>query len=279
MKLKHYLVLAVCWLCCSYSYSETIYGQTPNAAGAGLNWVMTNILPQATGLTVGAVTYSYTAVKLPNDPLLVTVANQRAGGEGYVFRNTDDWTGLAGNTLTKTIGVNNVPGTQWGSGSITAIGTGTIVDPSVKYSYRYDTCSGTWSTDPSCPNYKPPQPNIPEFKSAEPESYSVWNYPKDETGAVQNALLTEQTKSATVLKKSAANTLANSQIAAALLAQNSYLNVAEYMRALPGGTYTETVRLVDARLPDSRSAARLSFSQELLHTRMIDQQFIKRNPK
>ena len=115
---------------------------------------MTNVLPQAAGLTVGAVTYTYTAVKLPNDPLLVTVSNQQVGSTSYVFRTQDNWTGLAGNTITKTVAVDNVPGTQWGGGSILAEGVGTVQDASVKYNYRYDTCAGTPSTDPSCANYQ-----------------------------------------------------------------------------------------------------------------------------
>jgi hypothetical protein len=242
---------------------------------------MTNVLPQAAGLTVGAVTYTYTAVKLPNDPLLVTVSNQQVGSTSYVFRTQDNWTGLSGNTITKTVAVDNVPGTQWGSGSILAEGVGTVQDASVKYNYRYDTCAGTTSTDPSCANYRPAQtPNLNTNSSAEFVSdYSVWNYAEDSAGGLKNAILQEQTKSSAQLKKSATNALANSQLAALLLSQNNYLNTPDYLRALPGGFYPDVAKLPDARLPDSRNGARLSFSQELLHTRMVDQQFIKRNPK
>jgi hypothetical protein len=241
---------------------------------------MTNILPQAAGLTVGAVTYTYTAVKLPNDPLLVTVANQRANSTDYVFKSQDNWTGLSGNTITKTISVDNVPGTYWGTGSITTQGTGIVQDPRVAYSYTYDTCAGTTSSDPSCPNYKSPQLTLPEYTSSEfVSNYTVWTYPEDSAGALQSALKTEQTKGSQQLKKSATNSLANSQLANLLLAQNNYLNAPDYLRALPGGFYPDVAKLPDARLPDSRNGARLSFSQELLHTRMVDQQFIKRNPK
>ena len=274
-------MLAVCWLCCSYSYSEIINAQSKNAAVAGLNWTMTNILPQAAGLTVGAVSYTYTANKLPNDPLLVTVSNKHTQQSGYIFRSQDDWTGLAGNTITKTIGVNNIPGTYWGSGSITKEGIGSIEDPRVTYSYKYDTCAGTTSTDPTCPNYRAPKQFSPDYSSNEDfvGNYNVWNYEENSAGALQAALKAEQTKSSQQLKKSAINSLANTQIAALLFAQNNYFNVPAYSATVPGGAYPEVVVLKDSKLPDSRNGARLSFSQELLHTRMVDQQFIKRNPK
>jgi hypothetical protein len=242
---------------------------------------MTNVLPQAAGLTVGAVTYTYTAVKLPNDPLLVTVTNQQANSSNYIFRSQDNWTGLAGNTITKTVGVDNIPGIYWGTGSISTQGIGSVQDASVKYSYRYDTCSGVTSKDPSCPNYKAEQPQIQDYASTGDfvPDYTVWNYSEDSSDAVQDVILLEQTKRAQQLKKSAVNALDNSRIAALLLAQNNYFSIPEYMRALQGGIYPDAPTLRDSRLPDSRNGARISFSQELLHTRMVDQQFIKRNPK
>jgi hypothetical protein len=242
---------------------------------------MTNVLPQAAGLTVGSVTYRYTAAKLPNDPLLVTVANQQARGTSYVFRSQDNWTGLSGNTITKTVGVDNIPGTYWGTGSISTQGIGSVQDVSVKYNYRYDTCGGTTSKDPSCPNYKTEQTHTQDYVSTSDfvADYNVWSYLEDSSGIVESAIEAEQTKKAQQLKKSVTNTLDNSRIAALLLAQNNYFSIPDYTRALYGGIYSDTLTLRDSKLPDSRNGARISFSQELLHTRMVDQQFIKRNPK
>lgn len=236
---------------------------------------MTNVLPQATGLTVDAVRYSYTAVKLPNDPLLVTIANTNAKTPGYVFRSQDDWTGLPGNTLIKTVPVNNVPGNLWGPGSITTSGIGTIENPQVNYSFRYDTCFGTTSTDPSCPNYRAPTSSF-SFTETTPElqqQQNLWQQTEQERTTVQRMLQSEQTKPAQVLKKSSTNSLADQARAAALFAQNNLPDIVSYNRALPGGVYQETVKLRDARLPDSRNSARISFSQERLHTRMVDQQY------
>jgi hypothetical protein len=234
---------------------------------------MTNVLPQAAGLTVDAVRYSYTAVKLPSDPLLVTVANRNANTSGYVFRSQDDWTGLPGNTLVKTVPVNNIPGTQWGPGSITTTGIGSIENPQVNYSFRYDTCFGE-TKDPSCPNYRPPTQPV-TFTEVLPEQQPqrLWQQTEEERVAAQRMLQTEQTKRAQTLKKNTANTLANQAMANALFAQNNLPDIAAYSRALPGGVYPETLKLRDARLPDSRNSARISFSQERLHSRMVDQQY------
>ena len=60
---------------------------------------MQNILPQQAGLTVGNVIYRYTAVKNIDDDMLVHVQNENALGTGYIFRETDDWSGLEGLSL------------------------------------------------------------------------------------------------------------------------------------------------------------------------------------
>lgn len=267
-------MLAVYCLCYSYSYSETVIGSTQNAASSGLSWVMTNILPQAAGLTVGAVRYSYTTVKLPSDPLLVTVENAHSKTSGYIFRSQDDWTGLPGNTLVKTVPVNNIPGSLWGPGSITATGTGSVENPQVNYSFRYDTCFGTTSTDPSCLNYKSPTlSNNYTESTLTPQEFKVWEQPEEERVYAQRLLQAEQTKKPQALKSSNTNLLANYATAASLFAQNNLPGITQYSRAIPGGVYLETVKLRDSRLPDSRNSARISFSQERLHTRMVDQQY------
>ena len=69
----------------SYSFSEEVYGTTNNAAQAGLNWVMTNVLPEYAGLEVNGLIYQYTAVKDPETNMIVWVQNEYADGNGYIF--------------------------------------------------------------------------------------------------------------------------------------------------------------------------------------------------
>lgn len=232
---------------------------------------MTNVLPQYTGLTVNAVNYKYTAVKLAQDPFVVTVANSNTTNTGYVFRSQDDWTGLQGNTITKTVPVDSVLGILWGSGSITSIGTGSVQDAEVKYGYRYDSCFNTASIDPSCPNYKLKLPEINLGGETTIPELKAYQENADEQAWARRILEFEQTKKAQALKKSATNSLDNTAVSQALEAA-SVLPKA-YNISLFGGTYTDIVKLLDKRLPDSRNSQRLSSSQELLHTRMVDQQY------
>src|SRR5210317_1007511 len=115
MRRKLYLAAVALQLCSSYSYSEEIFG-TGNASG--LTWTMENVLPAQSGLTVNSVFYRYTTVKNPLDDMIVHVQNEDALGSGYIFRSSDDWSGLPGNTINKLIGVESIPRERWGNGSI-----------------------------------------------------------------------------------------------------------------------------------------------------------------
>lgn len=258
-------------LCCSYSYSETFNAQTKNAADQGLTWAMTQVLPQYTGLTVNAVSYRYTAVKLAPDPLLVTVENANTTNTGYVFRSQDDWTGRPGNTLTRTVAVDNIPVNLWGPGRISTVGIGNIQDPQVFYSYRYDTCFDSTTTDPSCPNYKVSLPSIQTNLQTELPENKLVSETEDTQATFKQLFESEQLKKPQVLKKSATNSLADLTVSRALESANTL--PVSYNRTLFGGVYSDSVKLVDKRLPDSKNSLRLNYIQELLHTRMINQQY------
>ena len=90
------LVVLGCWA--GYSYSESIapyYGTTPNAAAGGNSWSMNNVLPSGVpGLDIDLVIYQYTPIKETQDDMIVHIQNENANGTGYVFRESDDWSGL-----------------------------------------------------------------------------------------------------------------------------------------------------------------------------------------
>ena len=48
-----------------------------------------------------ALIYKYTTVKNPEDDMLVHVGNLNANGDGYIFKETDDWSGVAGSATVK----------------------------------------------------------------------------------------------------------------------------------------------------------------------------------
>ena len=98
-KTRHYWAALALLVCSSYSYSEQVNETSTNAAAFGLNWVMTNILPQNAGLTVNGIVYRYTTVKNAEDDMVVYVQNEDAINGGYIFRNADDWSGLPGNSI------------------------------------------------------------------------------------------------------------------------------------------------------------------------------------
>jgi len=135
---------------------------TGNAAVGGItSWNMGNVLPDQTGLIVNDVIYSYTAVKDPADPFTVTIRNQNAEVPGsYIFSQTDDWSGKEGYRINKVVPTGNIDIKYWGDGEIATTGIGTVEEPKVFYTYRYDPCYNP-QTDPSCPGFQF-EPEVPE---------------------------------------------------------------------------------------------------------------------
>lgn len=241
---------------------------------------MTNILPNYTGLHVNSINYGYTAVKEVQDPLVVTVGNLNARGTGYVFRSRDDWTGLAGNTITKSVQVDSIPQEYWGSGEISVEGKGFIRNPYVIYNYRYDTCFGTVITDPACPNYKPPtSPTIPaapredeiikqvlDSKTSIVEEDTVKKEPVADKKQKPTAAISAKSNNGLLDPKAEAT-------AKALEALNNIPNFAQYSVAIPGGVYQDVLKYVDKSMPDSRSGLRMNYAQDRLHTKLTDLQY------
>ena len=265
--------------CCSYSYSEVVRGQTPNAASNGLAWTMTNILPKYTGLSVTAVSYQYKAEKQAQDPFVVNIQNLSNTGTGYVFRTQDDWTGLPGNTITKTVPVGNIPGTQWGPGEITSTGVGQVVDYSLFYNFTYDTCSAAVVTDPGCPNYR----SSPMFGYSEDEfvtaSYRLKNYQSDEAQDEMSRqfVLKGSANNKPKSKNTARNLLLTAQalkLAQSLEALNNLPGLAAYSQQIPGGVYKDVLQYADKKLPDSSNSRRLNLSQQRLHNQLVDLQYM-----
>lgn len=280
-------------VCSCYSYSnEIVYGSTGNAASDGLNWVMTNILPQQAGLVVGNVIYRYTTVKNTDDDMVVTVQNENAQGDGYIFRSTDDWSGLPPNTINKVVPAGNIDISKWGNGSIEWTGTGSVTDANVIYTYQYDPCFDP-QTDPACPGWIAPV----EYSIGEVEAYDALDedYIQDELDRKQTLQNEEEEeeaeRKANILRKKRedderlevmlgfVNTslLSDGQIIRheMLKATNNLSNV--YYATISGGTYPETMKLIDKKMPDSKSGARTNLAQQVLHQKMVESQYNNNN--
>lgn len=272
----------------SYSYSEFVFGTTPNAA-AGYQWLMTDVLPQQTGLTVNTVIYRYTTIKDIDDEFVVTVQNEDAQNPGqYIFRETDDWTGLPGNSINKVVGVGGIPIESWGDGEIVWEGEGEVTDPYVVYTYQYDPCFDP-QTNPDCPGYKREVPEVPNIEPVDPLDDDVVQNEIDremtmrdedeedrerrEVVASNDEEEEEEIDLETVLGiadeslQTAQDTaLHNQQMALNAFSQS-------YFISLPDTKYEETIQLKDSSLPINRRGRRLEFAQDLLHDQMIKSQY------
>ena len=286
MKKLKVLALSLAFLP-SYSLSsEIVYGTTSNAAANALQWSMSNVLPQQAGLQVSNVIYQYTAVKDSSADMLVHVQNENAQGEGYIFRETDDWSGLEGNTINKIVAVNDIPIGAWGDGSIAVEGDGQVVNPNVVYTYKYDPCFNPQS-DPSCAGYRPP---IPEQEAVD---YDVYDALDDQavleaTEETDPELYDRDNKRRVELKREA-----DSRLEKGLAASENALNIASeiaqdfmldalaneqrfdpyYQQSIQGGVYRDAITLPTKDIPDNKRGLRNSLAQQLLHTQMVEQQY------
>lgn len=247
---------------------------------------MGGVLPQQTGLQVSGVIYQYTAVKDASDDMLVHVQNENAQGSGYIFRETDDWSGLPGNTINKIVAVDNIPIGAWGDGSIQVEGKGQVTDPNVVYTYRYDPCFNPQSS-PSCPGYLPPIP--------EPEivDYNVYNALDDDavldaTEETDPELYDRDNKRRNQNKKSD-----DLRLELGLAASENALNIASdtaqafmldaianeqrfnpyYAQSIPGGVYRDAPAIPTKEIPDNKLGLRNNLAQQLLHERMVESQY------
>lgn len=273
----------------SFCYSDgtdVVYGSTNNAASEGLRWVMTNVLPQQAGLQVNAVVYRYSTVKETQDDLIVYVQNENALDEGYIFRSVDDWSGLPQNTISKTVPTGGIDISFWGDGSIEWEGQGSVVNPSVVYSYQFDPCFNPQSR-PDCPGYKDPFDvlNI-QNEIVDPLDDDLLQQELDRKASLRDEQQEDNDRKKIAAKKKIDERLEKvlgivntSILAADAQAKHAELLAMSLMPAsyaavsIPGGTYEESVKLVDKKIADNGKALRNNFAQQLLHQQMVDLQY------
>ena len=276
-------------LCSSYSYSNTVYGVTQNAASAGYNWVMTQVLPQQAGLQVSNVLYQYSVQKEQEDDMLVHVQNENAQGAGYIFRETDNWSGLPSNTIRKNVSVPDIDIGYWGMGSIEVEGTGEVVDAEVFYAYKFDPCFDPQSS-PACPGYDDP------FKL---EQMEVQVYDPLQDQIIQDELDRKTNRRAQREEEERLERLKIAQEAEEKAGLESLLGIEDtgefsaeqialhnqlmalrgipstYLNSLVGGTYEDTIVLKDKVIPNNRRGLRVGLAQELKHQQLINLQYAK----
>ena len=271
----------------SYSYSEPYtYGATSNAASNALSWAMDSILPSIGGVDINGLLYRYTTVKDPDADMKVHVGNHNASGDGYTFRETDDWSGVPGNTIVKSFPLSNIPASQWGTGFVEVEGEGTVKDAVVIYNYRLDKCYDPQS-DPTCAGYVKPMPVLPEVivydaleDDAVVDTLEAEEFQYDEDGKLilDEDEEEEETRIEMGLTASAnALTLFKRQNQSdIILAINKQTNINTYYNAkINGGTLNDAAGLKDGTIPDNKKALRNNLAQQVLHEKMVDMQYNK----
>mgnify|MGYP004330284589 FL=1 len=273
--------------CLSYS-NDIVFGSTQNASQFGLNWVMTNILPQQAGLTVGSVIYRYRAVKDPESDMIVYVQNENALGDGYIFREADDWSGLSGTGIYKVVPVGAIPLEYWGNGSIEIEGDGSVEDPSVVYTYQYDPCFDPQS-NPDCDGYEVQydlddiipvvdfkDPLEDELILEEIEDEEIEDKEEDEEEFARRLKIAKAKLQLQTLLGGINTDLLDSD---ALSQERAFFALnfipPAYFNVLDGGNYEDTLVFKPKEMPKNENARRVGLAQQKLHEEMIKSQYDK----
>jgi hypothetical protein len=271
------------------SYSDYVFGYSSNAVTGGSSWRMPGSVfptPTVEGVDINGVFYRYTAVKQPGDPYTVSIQNKDAVTGGYIFRETDDWSGGSGGTIQKYVPVPYSPLGNWGDGAIDEVGIGSVQDATVLYSFRYNSCAGV-TDNPGCPGYVPPQVPVQleftPYDAMSDDAVLTATAPTDRKLYDDEELkeeTDEQSKEGERLEKALAAvenslTIGNSMTQAAILqAMNTATNLTGYYAAnLKGGVYKDAVVMPTKKLPDSKFGARVGLAQQVLHEKMVNEQW------
>ena len=263
------------------------YGTTNNAAANGFTWDMRDILPVPGGLMINGMIYRYTIEKERDAAAQVHIQNENALDEGYIVRETDDWTNLPGSTINKLITLPNIPMEYFGDGSIEVEGEATVIDPTVVYSYMLDPCFIPLS-DPSCPGFMQAlydwmkenglladdatidDPFFNEFVQAALDQEANL----DEEEAKKEEEKEEDEEIEKLNAGASVEALADPAAQAAVMqALATIPNFDQYYAVnIQGGAYEESLVLEDAELPDNVSAMR-NLAQDTLHRSMVRSQY------
>ena len=258
--------------------SDYEFGYTNNAASGGISWGMSGPLfpvDAIPGIDINGVIYQYTAVKDRADPYTVSIQNENANGSGYIFRETDDWSGKSGATINKFVPVPYSPLGNWGTGSIEQVGIGSVEDPTVVYTYRIDPerlqpsqeaydFSQVATYDALSDPYVTASLEPTDLSLIEDDELNKDDTEEEDDGRLEAALAASEN----------ALTIGNAMTQAAILqSMNTATNLnSYYAQQIQGGKYQETVVLIDKNIPDNRRALR-SLGQQKLHTDMVEEQY------
>lgn len=253
---------------------------------------MEDILPPQAGLQIGGVFYRYTVEKEREDDFKVHIQNENALEGGYIFRETDDWSQLPGNTINKAIPLNNIPYEYFGTGSIETEGFGSVTDPNVQYTYKFDPCY-TILTNPECPGYdqalwdwlnergllgQEPDINDPFYDEWVQLMMNRETEKEDENEDEKKIKSEDEEDESDAIEALNANVDIEGFVDGARQSEmirqlSSIPQFENYITAtIPGGVYEDTIVLQDAELPDNARALN-NLARDGLHREMVRSQY------
>ena len=240
------------------------------------------------GMEISGVIYQYTAVKDLDDDFTVTVQNERADGNGYIIKDTEDWSQKYGMTIRKAIGLPYTPLANFKTdgGSIATTGTGSVENASVVYLHRFNQCFDPQSSV-NCSGYVTPlPPTPPKFdlydaleddsvtKATKETDQDLIDKDEDQTDESENEEDEEQRLDVALSIGENALTLANSLTQSSILiAMNAATDLqAYYVAQIPSMVYKETLVLKDNGMKDNKRLFR-SLTQDRQHNKMVEAQY------
>jgi hypothetical protein len=245
---------------------------------------MSSVFPPIGGIDINGLIYRYSTIKETDADMKVTIGNLNAEGDGYTFKETDDWSGVPSNTITKSFPLSNIPLESWGDGSITVEGEGTVKDATVIYTFRVDECYDP-QLNPSCAGYVKPIPKLPVVEVYNAlEDDSVINAIEDENFEYEETVEIpdedEDDDKPTKLELG----LMSAQNALTMFKeyeQGEMINIINlqtniqtyYNSSINGGIYEDKYKLSDEQMPDNKKALRANLAQQLKHEEMVNMQY------
>ena len=276
------------------SYSEVVNGSTDNASASAYTWVMKNILPAQTGLTIEGVYHKYTITKDTNSNAIVSITNENVNGTGYIYEYTDNWDNLPSNTKFKYDPIASSLGVLWGKGEIKVIGDGTLSDDNIRYQYRFDTCFIPLSnpTGPDCRSdlyqYLIDNDLLNNDPSIDDPYYNEWvKLQLEQTAEEEDKLdvAEEEQEEEKEVKLTMQDLFSVEGLTKELSDPFEQIKMLQEMASLEklegyytveiqGGEYNDTIKLVDGSIKDNFSVLR-NLSQSKVHEEMINMQYNK----
>jgi hypothetical protein len=234
-------------------------------------------VPSIQGVDINGVFYRYTAVKERPDDFTVSIQNEAATTSGYIFRETDDWSGRSGGTIQKFVQVPYSPVGDWGNGSIEHVGVGSVEDATVLYSYRYDASrvqSAQEAYDFSQVSTYDALSDRNVLEALAPTDPKLYEDDEDEKEGEGSDEEGNRLETALAASDNALTLGLGVSQSALLKSMNIATNLNNYYAAkINGGVYRETTKLVDSKLPDNKRALRNNLAQQKLHKQMVDKQW------